>query len=453
LTLDEAVAALAGAGVDTPRLDAEVLLAHALGVERLDLFVRDHEPPAGFERLIRRRARREPVAYLTATRAFRRLELYVDPRVLIPRPETEHLVEAALGLAAGASVVDVGTGSGAVALALKDERPDLQVTGTDISAAAVDVASLNAYRLGLDVAFVQGDLLAGLTADAVVSNPPYVESGATLAAELDYEPRGALAAGTEGMDVIAQLVPAALASGASWRSSTARTRRARSPRCSRARSSSSATSPDTPASPSGALSVAGAALSALAHSVRGVKAAFEACIRAGGVVLFGADTVYGLACDAEDADAVERLYALKGRAPDKPAAVMFFDLADVPPLPMGTEALLPGPVTLLVGNPERRFPLACGPTPEVLGIRVPAGTALAGARVAVLQSSANAAGGADARSLADVPADIRAGVDLELDAGELPGTPSTVIDVTGEHWRIVREGAVSPAEVASRLGP
>jgi release factor glutamine methyltransferase len=134
--------------------------------------------------------------------------------VLIPRPETEHLVEAALGLPEGASVVDVGTGSGAVALALKDERPDLRVTGTDT--ASLEVASLNARRLGLDVAFVQGDLLAGVTADAVVSNPPYVEAGYELGPELRFEPRDALTAGPEGMDVIARLVPAALGSGASF---------------------------------------------------------------------------------------------------------------------------------------------------------------------------------------------------------------------------------------------
>jgi L-threonylcarbamoyladenylate synthase len=186
--------------------------------------------------------------------------------------------------------------------------------------------------------------------------------------------------------------------------------------------------------------------------VPGVKSAFEGCIRSGGVVVFPADTVYGLACDAENADAVGRLYALKGRAPDKPAAVMVFSADDLPPVPERARLLLPGPVTLLVPNPERRFPLACGPVPDVLGVRQPADSPLTGARVTVLQSSANHAGGRDARTLAEVPEDIRAGADLVLDAGELPGVPSTVIDLTGAEWRIVREGALTAAEVASRLG-
>jgi release factor glutamine methyltransferase len=221
--LDSAVVALTGGGVDTPRLDAEVLLAHVLGVDRGALVVdRDRvvEGPAvrAFQDAVRRRAfDREPVAYIAGVKGFRRLELSVDPRVLIPRPETETLVEAALdALPRGAHVVDVGTGSGAVALALKDERADLRVTATDVSEDALAVARANAERLGLEVAFAHADLLAGVGSfDAVVSNPPYVEDGAQLAPEIvRHEPSLALRAGPEGLDVLRALAPAAAAVGA-----------------------------------------------------------------------------------------------------------------------------------------------------------------------------------------------------------------------------------------------
>jgi L-threonylcarbamoyladenylate synthase len=178
---------------------------------------------------------------------------------------------------------------------------------------------------------------------------------------------------------------------------------------------------------------------------------FEECIAAGGVAVFPADTVYGLACDPESPDAVARLYELKGRAPDKPAAVMFFEReqALLPELSPRTLALmtrlLPGAVTLLV--PSERFPLAGGV--GTLGLRVPEIPALG--RSPVLQSSANVAGGPDARRLEDVPAAIRRGADLVIDGGELPGTPSTVIDLRaydrGGEWRIVRAGAVPEAVV------
>jgi L-threonylcarbamoyladenylate synthase len=193
--------------------------------------------------------------------------------------------------------------------------------------------------------------------------------------------------------------------------------------------------------------------------------AFERVIAAGGVAVFPADTVYGLACDPHAPAAVQRLYALKGRAPDKPAAVMFFDLdralAALPELGPRTRAalqgLLPGGVTLLLPNPRRRYPLACGPDPDTLGLRVPLLPALRGVARPVLQSSANAAGGADARQLDDVPAAIRAGADLVLDGGALPGTPSTVVDLrryedTGK-WSVLRTGAVAPAVVGTVLSP
>ena len=160
--------ALGAAGVDTPRLDAEVLLAHALGIDRLEMLADGRATVQGpavrvFQDAVRRRSvGREPVAYITGVKGFRHLDLHVDARVLIPRPETETLVEAALGLPQSARVVDVGTGSGAVALALKDERPDLAVTATDVSEDALAVARANAARLGLDVRFVHADLLEGV---------------------------------------------------------------------------------------------------------------------------------------------------------------------------------------------------------------------------------------------------------------------------------------------------
>ena len=196
-------------------------------------------------------------------------------------------------------------------------------------------------------------------------------------------------------------------------------------------------------------------------------ATFERCISVGGVALFPADTVYGLATEPDTREGVDRLYQIKGRRPDRPAAVMFFDrelaLAALPELGPRTRAalerLLPGAVTAVVPNLRRRFPLACGPAPDRLGLRVPALEGplapLAGMRWPVLQSSANPSGGADARRLADVDARIRAAVDLQLDAGELPGTPSTVVDLTPYEqtgdYRVIREGAVAAERLRELL--
>lgn len=208
--------AIAAGGSDTPRLDAELLLAHALGVDRTRLFLdeRTVEGPAvrRFQDLVRRRSvGREPVAYLLGRQGFRHLDLAVDPRVLIPRPETEHAVEAVLELAPRAArVVDVGTGSGAIALALKDERPDLQVVASDVSPDALAVARANAQRLGLDVELVEADLVPPGNWDVIVSNPPYVavDDPAVAPGVRAHEPHLALYAGADGLDVIRRLVAA-----------------------------------------------------------------------------------------------------------------------------------------------------------------------------------------------------------------------------------------------------
>jgi release factor glutamine methyltransferase len=210
--LAAASAQLAAAGCESARLDAELLLAEALGISRTALYMRPPGPPepsarARFEDLIARRADREPVAFILGRKPFRRIELAVDRRVLIPRPETELLVEVALDLPHGARVADVGTGSGAVALALADERPDLELTGIDISGDALAVARENARRLGLEVVFVRGDLVVGGPYDAVLANLPYVRDGEPLAPEIErYEPPGALYGGPDGLDLVRRLV-------------------------------------------------------------------------------------------------------------------------------------------------------------------------------------------------------------------------------------------------------
>jgi release factor glutamine methyltransferase len=215
--LDAAVEALRAAGVEDPRLDAEVMLAAATGWERAALVAdpgADLPAAAGreFAAMVRRRLRREPVAYVLGRKGFRRLELEVDARVLVPRPETELLVELALELRPG-RVLDVGTGSGAIALAVAEELPGCEVTATDTSPGALEVARTNAARLGLAerVRFQAGTLPEEGAWDLVLANLPYVAEPdwAGLRPEVrEWEPREALLAGPHGLDAIRSLVGA-----------------------------------------------------------------------------------------------------------------------------------------------------------------------------------------------------------------------------------------------------
>jgi L-threonylcarbamoyladenylate synthase len=192
------------------------------------------------------------------------------------------------------------------------------------------------------------------------------------------------------------------------------------------------------------------------------RSALERRVSEGGVAIFPADTVYGLACDPLDDSAVERIHELKGRDEGKPSAVMFFSPLAMRELvaTLGSRtrdalaALLPGPVTVVVANPERRYPLACRDDPERLGIRLIEGP-LAGAACALFQTSANRSGEPAPRSPSDVDPALLGSADLVIDAGSLPGTHSTVVDVTaldtGGGWRILRRGALAEEELERRL--
>ena len=192
------------------------------------------------------------------------------------------------------------------------------------------------------------------------------------------------------------------------------------------------------------------------------RAALERRVGEGGVAIFPADTLYGLACDPLNAEAVERIHEIKGRGERKPSAVMYFSPLAMRELVSGlgprareaVGALLPGPVTLVLANPERRYPLACREDPERLGVRLIEGP-LAGAMTPIFQTSANRSSAPAPRSFDEIDPGILAGADLAIDAGQLIGEPSTVVDITeidsGGTWRILREGALPATEVERRL--
>jgi release factor glutamine methyltransferase len=421
--LAEAERRLAAAGVETPRVDAEWLVAHLLGTTRSGLAARLDDDVAGLEPLLVRREAREPLAYVLGEWGFRRLTLKTDARALVPRPETETLVERALALADGIErprILDVGVGSGAIALALKDERPDALVTGVDVAADALALAHENAERLGLDIELREGDGAEAAAEgwDLVVANPPYVASLDDVQPELRWEPEIALI-GSGGYDRLARAANSrfiVVEVGAGWSQSAAAALRSVGWRDIRITTD----------------------LTGVERVVEGAdrsEAVFA--LRTGRAVILPTDTVYGLCALTVFEDV---LYDLKGRDRAKPIALLAADVDEFAGLMPSLDRsvlgqYLPGPYTLVVSDPDL----------GTVGIRVPnlvpEAAEVVRAVGIVVATSANLSGGPDPRRVEDIPEEIRAACGAVVDVGELPGVPSTVIDLTGAEPRVLRKGA------------
>jgi release factor glutamine methyltransferase len=481
-------------GSPSPRLDAELLLAETLGLERIHLYTQFDRPLDGdevdrYRALVARRAAHEPVAYILGRAHFRRLCLEVDPAVLIPRPETEELVETALEVLRrrppweGASrpvIADVGTGSGAIALSLAQEA-GLRVLATDTSAEALALATRNAAALGVEglVVFEQTDLLSEVPAGSlhlVVSNPPYVTSAdlAGLAPDIRlFEPVSALDAGPDGLTVIRRLLPEAaralrpggtvlLEIGAGQAAAVEELARAAGFITVAVRKDLSGKERILEATLPGAFSLAPGDL-----GEQGL-AALARALEAGAIIGVPTDTVYGVAARWDSPAGVRALFAAKGRPPEQPVAVLFASAKEVeralpdlePSAAKVIEALFPGPFTFVVATAVSRVPLVG--TEDSLGVRVAAHPRLLGLirslGTALAATSANRSGEKDAATLADVDPVVLAHCSVAFVGpaeGEGGGLSSTVVDLrplsAGAAPLILREGTVSGARVLERI--
>ena len=495
--LQTASAYLRQKGSSSPRLDAELLLAKTLGCDRVKLYTEFDRPLETsavdhFRSLIARRAAHEPVAYILGQAYFRHLCLTVDRSVLIPRPETEELVELALetlrrrpawaGLGEAATVelvADVGTGSGAIALSIAQEA-GLHVLATDTSRAALDVAAANAEAVGVRglVELREADLLEGVpdhSLHLVVSNPPYVTSAdfKTLAPDVRlYEPAAALDAGPDGLDVVRRLLPeaaralrpggtvlvemgydqaaavSALALQAGFAFTQVHKDLSRKDRMLEASLPGVFAVPIVPAAPERpvAATTTAAATAATTAFIPALTeretAALHGALRAGAIVGVPTDTVYGLVAHWDSNAGVRRLFAAKGRPATQPVQVLFPSvgaitaaLPDLDPAALKVlESLLPGPYTFIVATARPRLGLVG--TPDSLGVRVPAHPPLLGLLehldLPLAATSANPSGATDAASLADVDPAVLAHCSVAFDdaGAKIPrGKASTVVDL------------------------
>lgn len=488
---------LAAAGIDEPRLDAELLLAHVLGAGRAELYAHPErclapEEEETWQRALARREQREPLAYITGSRGFYGLELAVDRRVLVPRPETELIVERVVAFAARRPVqvvCDVGTGSGALALAIAQSLPGVRVVATDVSREALQVAAENRRRLGLEgrVELVESDLLAGVhgAVDVLVANLPYLRTEEYLAAMPEvsqYEPRLALDGGPDGLALVERLLAQAAALdpqpalllleiGAEQGPEVvelARARFAERPVALRRDLAGldrvvEVAPPLIPSRQRGEGEGEGGWPSVPergdvtwvlpARDSAAIALAAEALQR-GEVVALPTDTVYGLGAAVFHEAAVQALYEVKGRPEAKAIPLLLGDPGDVAAVarevPPVAERLMarfwPGPLTLVL--PARAevpaIVRAGGPT---VAVRVPDHTAAraliqaVGAPLAV--TSANRSGAPDALAAGEVLRQLGSRLHWLLDGGRSPGgRASTVVDVSVEPPAIRRHGPI-----------
>jgi len=514
--LETAAGYLKDKGSSSARLDAELLLADSLDLERIALYTQYDRPltpeeVAAFRALVARRAAREPVAYIRGKAYFRHLCLEVRPGVLIPRPETEELVDLALqtlrlrpawggltehsaepkvasdaamgaGLggpaaAAPAAIVDAGTGSGAIALSLAQEA-GVPVLAVDASREALAVAAANAEVLGLDelVEFREADLLEGVadgSLDLVLSNPPYVRSGdmAGLQPEIRlFEPVGALDGGPDGLDVYRRLVPAAARALRPGGTLLLEVGEDQAADVSQLAVDAGFVLVDVHKDLSRkdrmVQAVLPGALTLKVSDLSGAAAqALRCALDAGAAIALPTDTVYGIAARWDSSAGVRRLFAAKQRSPEQPLQVLFASveavksaLPDLDQTAAGVLAtLLPGPYTFVVATGVPRPDLVG--TPDSLGVRVPAQPdllrLLAVIDVPVAATSANITGLPAPGTVSEVDPLVLAHCSVaivpETGSSSAAGTASTVVDLrplaAGMDPVVLREGEVAEEEV------